>query len=267
MALANERRLYIEAAARQLDALLLYERNGGRANTSRSAAKITSSQIDENYAVVLNEQELGSSAERAAGHAVQDVRDIGSVQPQLYAMDSASPLTVQGSAYSENHNVSHNPLQSYMFHPSRAPLSPANSRTVPASNLCHSNVFSALSSDSMPANRLTPDFASPETAIASSLYSTGQSLSTELRNVLNQSTFDPGLSIADMSLGQSVMMSHIQCSTTRDRRLRDSTAEEQVSLSRNPVSVSESSGISKNQDTCTQMFLCLSFIPSPVLVS
>ena len=51
MALANKHRLYIEAAARQPDVLLLYERNGSHANMSQSGAKISSSQIDENYAV------------------------------------------------------------------------------------------------------------------------------------------------------------------------------------------------------------------------
>jgi hypothetical protein len=201
----KERQLYIEAAVKQLEALRSYEKSGGEAQVLSSGAgvtRISTSQIDENYVTLPNKEqdELVSSAERAAGHGVQ--QGAHSIRVQNSVPSSADVNRAdENVAHSGGHNLS--PLHQ--------------------SNLLKSNLFPVLfpmSSSNFPAN------------FGSSIGKNDQSLSSELRAVLDQSIFDPSISMADISLGKSALMSHaMQFSRGgSDRRLLlDSTVEEQVS--------------------------------------
>jgi hypothetical protein len=205
LAVEKERQLYIEAAVKQLEALRSYEKIEGAEQVLSSGDGITrigTSQIDENYVTLPNKEqdELVSSAERAAGHGVQ--QGAHSIRVQNNALSRAGINRAdENEAYSGGRNLS--PLHQ--------------------SNLMKSNLFPVLfpiSSSNFPSN------------FGSSVGKSDQSLSTELRAVLDQSIFDPSISMAEISLGNSALMSHaMQFSRgNSDRRLLlESTVEEQVS--------------------------------------
>ena len=220
LALEAERQLYIEAAVRQLQALRSYERNVGEHHPTlveRQTARISASGIDENYVTLSNkdQEELVSSAERAAGHGGHGVRHDSSPMnlarihhsSELYSSDQRRVA----EGLSESHNLT--PLQSGSFQ-----------RNLHQSNHPFLTAMSPLSSA-----RLSPESLSSDRNISYN----DQSLSTELRTVLEQSFLEPGLSIADISLGKSAaMMFHpIQFSRliNDQKLLLESTAEEQVS--------------------------------------
>jgi len=224
LALEAERQLYIEAAARQLQALRSYERNVGEHQPTLveiQTSGISASGIDENYVTLSNkdQEELVSSAERAAGHD-SSTRNLARIHhsSELYSSDQRH--VTEGLL--ESHNLT--PLQSGSFQ-----------RNLHQSNHPFSTAMSPLSSA-----RLSPEFLSSNN---NSCYN-DQSLSTELRTVLEQSFFEPGLSIADISLGKSAaMMSHtLQFSRLfNDKKLLlESTAEEQYKcLERYHMNLSE----------------------------
>jgi len=174
LAMEKERQVHIEAAVKQLEALRCYEKSGGEEQpySSDVAARISTSEIDENYVTLPNkdQEELVSSAERAAGHGIQQETHKRSVQksvPNFAFVDSTSEDI-------------------------------ANSRNTP-SNLLKSSPFPIaprITSSNVPSN------------FGSFLGNYDQSLSTELRAVLDQSIFDPSVSMADLSLGKTALMSH-----------------------------------------------------------
>lgn len=194
----KERQLYIEAAAKQLEAFRCYEKSGGkeRSFSSSVTARISASEIDENYVRLPNkdQEELVSSAERAAGHGIQQ---------------EAHKEGVLNSAPNEA-------IVDYAIEVI------ANSRNA-QSNLLKPSPFSIASHNS--SSNFPMNFGS-------SVGNNDQSLSTELRAVLDQSIFDPSVSIADLSLGKTALMSHTMYFSRGgyDKRFPlESTVEEQVS--------------------------------------
>ncbi len=197
----KERQVHIEAALKQLEALRCYEKSGGEEQpySSGVAARISTSEIDENYVTLPNKDqvELVSSAERAAGHGIQQDAHKRRVQdsvPNVAFVDSTSEDI-------------------------------ANSRNAP-SNLLKSSPFPIaprITSSNFPIN------------VGSFLGNNDHSLSTELRAVLDQSIFDPSVSMADLSLGKTELLSRTMYFSRGgcDKRfLLEGTVEEQVSTLR-----------------------------------
>ncbi len=200
IAMEKERQLHIEAAVKQLEALRCYEKSGGKEQSFSSSvtARISASKIDENYVTLPNkdQEELVSSAERAAGHGIQQEAHKGGVQ------SCATNETI--ADYASEVVTSSRNAQSNLLKPSPFSIAPHES----SSNF-------------------------PLT-FGSSIGNNDQSLSTELRAVLDQSIFDPSVSIADLSLGKTALMSHTMYFSRggSDKRcLLESTVEEQVSTS------------------------------------
>mmetsp|Transcript_5331 Transcript_5331/g.7673 ORF Transcript_5331/g.7673 Transcript_5331/m.7673 type:complete len:702 (-) Transcript_5331:639-2744(-) len=195
-ALAKERQHHIDAAARQLENLLLAERT--QRNMINPMDKMRLSQVDETYITkeIENEASNGSGDGTKSTASLLHRAETQSRNTMISSginltdnIDSASSSTYNYSDVQQGRDFESN------FPSDRPPTSASSLRQF--NSVLHSPL--ATSSNA----RTSSQLMSPDAA-ASVLHYADLGLSTELRRMLNRSTFDPGMTIGGGTMDQSL---------------------------------------------------------------